>query len=187
MGAASGAHGEAGSADGGEACWAPDAAGGGIGCEPGEGGEWSAATYVAMDGLVPTGGAAFRREPSVAAWPRVTVRGHAGLERPPIGPLSLARSVPAQRPPARLRSRPAWQVRHASDPAIAAHNLTGGTLQFGAADRVKTLGGVELLVAAAGLGAPALIFFARRAASAARERGGRWRPAEFSSVVTREL
>ncbi len=109
-------------------CWVPDAGGGGYGCEPGEGREWSVARYARLAG---------RAEP---------------------GRMAHERAEPGSMPPVSV------VVRHAADPLIAARNLSAGSMGFGATDGVKALGGVELLVCAAGLGAPAVLFFLRRAA-----------------------
>lgn len=65
------------------------------------------------------------------------------------------------RDPPLLTPSPVLRVRHASDPRVAALNLTGGTLAFATPDTVKALGAFELLVCAAALATPALIFFLR--------------------------
>ena len=109
-----------------DGCWQPDAAGGGYGCEPDEGGDWSVGIFHSVAAHRTVSGPAFHRDPP----PHVAV--------------------------------PQLRVRHAADPRIAARNLTAGTLEFGAPDTIKAIGAFELLLCAAALAAPAVIWFLRR-------------------------
>jgi len=70
----------------------------------------------------------------------------------PAGP-AYERAAPA------AVAAPLLRVRHAADPLIAARNLTHDSLAFGTPDFVKLAGGVELLVCAAALAIPALVYF----------------------------
>lgn len=78
----------------------------------------------------------------------------------PAGP-AYERAAPVRVPAPLLR------VRHAADPMIAARNLTHDSLAFGTPDFVKVAGGVELLVCAAALAAPALVYFCANFCSSA--------------------
>lgn len=76
--------------------------------------------------------------------------------RSPAG-RAFYRDAPSQLPAAVLR------VRHSLDPRVQAANLTAGTYDFGAPDSLKVYGGVELLIVAASLLTPAMLYFMRRA------------------------
>ena len=115
------------------------------------------------------------------AWAPVSYTHVRGV-RPQGGP-AFHREPPEQLP------RPMLRVRHVADPLVVAHNLTSGRLSFGVDDRVKVLGGAELLLCAAALSVPAIVFFLRRmrvpCIDGSRGRGGLVRVGESDESLVR--